>query len=73
VHADFDAYLDGEYSDIVIEEAPIRASRALYDQDRVAYRKALVEFRSRSAATDEPVEVEDGIAEGESISEASDG
>lgn len=73
VHTDFDAHLDSEYPDIVIEEAPIRASRALYDQDRVAYRKSLVEFRSRGENTDEPGQIEDDIAEGESISEGSDG
>jgi len=65
-HADFDEYLDREYPDIVIEEVPIIASRALYNQDRLAYRKSLVEFRGRS-------EREDDIAAGESLPEGSDG
>lgn len=67
VHTDFDEYLDREYADIVIEEVPIIASQALYNQDRLAYRKGLVEFRGRSE------ENEDDIAEGESMPEASDG
>ncbi len=71
-HVDFDAHLDREYPDIVIEEAPIRASRALYEQDRVAYRKSLVEFRSRGSGGEEMDTAED-IGEGEAISEASDG
>lgn len=66
IHEDFDDYLDGKYDDIVVEEVPISASRALYQQDRVAYRKALVEFRNS------PAEPED-IAEGESVSEESNG
>jgi len=67
VHADFDEYLDNKYSDIVIEEVPISASQALYNQDRLAYRKSLVEFRTPSG------ENEDDIAEGESMPEAPDG
>ncbi len=67
VHTDFDEYLDREYPDIVIEEVPISASQALYNQDRLAYRKSLVEFRGRSG------EQGDDIAEGESMPEASDG
>ena len=67
VHADFDSFLDGKYSDIEIEEVAISASRALHHQDPLAYRKSLVEFRNRSEAEDEE------IAEGESISEDSDG
>lgn len=67
VHADFDEYLDAKYSDIEVEEVPISASQALYHQDRLAYRKSLVEFRNRSEA-----EIEE-IAEGESMSEESDG
>ena len=66
VHPDFDAYLDDKYEDLVVEEVPISASRALYQQDRVAYRKALVEFRTG------PAEPED-IAEGETVSEDSNG
>lgn len=66
VHVDYDEYLDTQYP-IVIEEAPIRASRALHRQDRRAYLTGLVEFLNRS---NEP---EDDIAEGESMSEASDG
>ena len=50
-----------------IEEVPISASQALHHQDRLAYRKSLVEFRSRSEAEDEE------IAEGESVSEDSNG
>ena len=67
VHADFDSFLDAKYSDIEIEEVPISASQALHHQDRLAYRKSLVEFRNRSEAENEE------IAEGESMSEDSDG
>lgn len=67
VHADFDAFLDAKYSDLVIEEAPISASQALHDQDRIAYRKRLVEFRARSEAESED------ITEGESMPENPDG
>ncbi len=67
VHPDFDEYLDREYPDIVIEEVPISASQALYSQDRLAYRKSLVEFRGHSG------EGEDEIGEGERMPEASDG
>ena len=67
VHADFDNYLDAKYSDIEIEEVPISASQALHHQDRLAYRKSLVEFRNRSGVESEE------IAEGESVSENSDG
>ena len=67
VHPDFDSYLDTKYSDIEIEEVPISASQALHHQDRLAYRKSLVEFRNRSEAENEE------IAEGESMSEDSDG
>lgn len=67
VHADFDAFLDDKYSNIEIEEVPISASQALYHQDRLAYRKSLVEFRNRSEAENEE------IAEGESMSEDSNG
>jgi hypothetical protein len=67
VHTDFDEHLDREYPEIVIEEVPISASQALYNQDRLAYRKSLVEFRGRSG------EQGDDIAEGESMPEASDG
>ena len=66
-HADFDSFLDTKYSDIEIEEVPISASQALHHQDRLAYRKSLVEFRNRSEAESEE------IAEGESMSEDSDG
>ena len=68
VHEDFDSFLDAKYSDIEVEEVPIRASQALHHQDRQAYRESLVEFRSRSEA-----ENEEEIAEGESMSEESDG
>ena len=67
VHTDFDSHLDAKYSDIEIEEVPISASQALHDQDRLAYRKSLVEFRNQSEAENEE------IAEGESVSEDSDG
>ncbi len=67
VHADFDSFLDAKYSDIEIEEVLINASQALHHQDRLAYRKSLVEFRNRSEAENEE------IAEGESISEDADG
>ena len=67
VHEDFDGFLDAKYSDIEIEEVQISASQALHHQDRLAYRKSLVEFRNRSEAENEE------IAEGESMSEDSDG
>jgi hypothetical protein len=51
----------------VIEEVPISASQALHNQDRLAYRKSLVEFRNR------PEEGEDDFAEGETLPEGSDG
>lgn len=57
----------GALDHIVIEEVPISASQALYSQDRVAYRKSLVEFRNR------PEEGEDDFAEGETLPEGSDG
>jgi hypothetical protein len=46
---------------------PISASQALHHQDRLAYRKSLVEFRNRSEAENEE------ISEGEIMSEDSDG
>ena len=67
VHADFDSFLDAKYSEFEIEEVPISASQALHHQDPLAYRKSLVEFRNRSEAETEE------IAEGESMSEDSDG
>lgn len=67
VHSDFDEYLDCKYSDIQVEEVPISASQALYHQDRLAYRRSLVEFRNRSDDKNE------GIVEGEMMSEGSDG
>lgn len=66
-HKDFDSHLDSKYPDIEIEEVPISASQALRDQDLTAYRKSLVEFRNQSAADNEE------IAEGESLSEGSNG
>ena len=66
-HASFDSFLDDKYSDIEIEEVPISASQALHHQDPLAYRKSLVEFKNRSDAETEE------IAEGESMSEDSDG
>lgn len=68
VHPDYDAFLDEKYSEMVIEEVPISASQALYHQDRLAYRKSLVEFRNRSHEDGEL-----GIAEGESMPEEPDG
>lgn len=67
VHEDFDSFLDDKYADIEIEEVPISASQALHHQDPLAYRKSLVEFRNRSEGDNEE------IAEGESVSEESDG
>ena len=67
VHEDFDRFLDAKYSDIEIEEVPISASQALHHQDPLAYRKSLVEFKNPSEAENEE------IAEGESMSEDSDG
>jgi hypothetical protein len=67
VHSDFDAYLDDKYSDIEIEEVQISPSQALYHQDRLAYRKSLVEFRNRSDSENEE------ISEGEIMPEAPDG
>ncbi len=67
IHPDFDGYLDDKYSDIVIEDVPIQASLALYQQDRRAYHESLVEFRARAA------EDEVDIAEGETLSEDTNG
>jgi hypothetical protein len=67
VHPDFDEYLDRKYSYIEIEEVLISASQALYQQDRLAYRKSLVEFRNRSE------EADGEIVEGESMAEDSNG
>ncbi|MFA7171940.1 MAG: abortive infection family protein [Kiritimatiellia bacterium] len=67
VHADFDGYLDDKYDDIEIEEVRISASEALYHQDRLAYRKSLVEFQNQSQdETDN-----DEIVAGESLPEDS--
>lgn len=66
-HADFDEYLDREYPDILIEETPIVASQALYHQDRQAYRKSLVEFRTRVP------EDEGDLTEGERFPEDANG
>jgi len=55
-HSDFDVHLDDKYSDIVIEEVPISASQALYQQDRLAYRKSLSEFRSGETTDDSDIE-----------------
>lgn len=65
-HDDYDEYLDTQYP-IVIEEAPIRASRALHRQDRRAYLTGLVEYLGRFK------EQEDDISEGERVSGASNG
>lgn len=66
-HSDFDEYLDDKYSELVIEEVPIQASQALYQQDRMAYHKSLVEYRAREAGG------ESDIAEGEILSEDANG
>ena len=66
-HTEFDEYLDDKYSGIEIEEVPISASQALYHQDRLAYRKSLVEFRNNSKENNEE------IVEGEIMSEGTDG
>lgn len=67
VHSDFDSYLDEKYPELVIEEVPILASLALYHQDRRAYHKSLVEFRSGQT------EDESDIAEGQALSEDPNG
>lgn len=66
-HMNFNTYLDREYPEIVIEEAPISASLALYHQDRLAYRKGLVEFLGAPGG-DEPE-----IVEGSTLAEHADG
>ncbi|EKU81667.1 abortive infection family protein [Massilia timonae] len=65
-HPDFDEYLDERYADIVIEEVPIQASVALYQQDRRAYQKSLVDFRAGQAETSD-------ITEGQVLHENSNG
>ena len=67
-HTTFDDYLDEKYADIEIEEVLISASQALYHQDRLAYRKSLVEFRNRSEESQDKE-----IVEGESLPEDTDG
>lgn len=67
VHPDFDAHIDEKYSEIIIEEVPISASQALYQQDRLAYRKSLSEFRSGENIDDSDIE------EGTTLSEESNG
>lgn len=64
---DFNEHLDTKYAELVIEEAPIPASSALYQQDRAAYRKSLVEFRAQPEIEEEP------ISEGEALLEDTDG
>lgn len=61
-HSDFDEYLDELYSDFVIEETPIQASKALFLLDIEAYRQRLVVF------LDNP-----GFSEGEELVGETDG
>lgn len=68
-HPDFDRYLDERYPDIVIEEIPILASKALCLTEPVGYRQKLVEFKQRSAEASET----DNIREGEALGEATNG
>ena len=63
-HPNFDEYIDQAYLDILIEDAPILASIALYNQDIQAYRQSLVEFLGH------PTVSEPEISEGESLSES---
>ncbi len=59
----FNEYLDAKYVDLQIEEAPILASQALYQQDLSAYRKSLVEFKAQPEAESA------SITEGETLPE----
>ena len=68
-YPDFDSFIDGKYPDIVIEELPIQASKALHGQDLEAYRIRLRTFLA------EPAErgPDDEFAEGEEVGEGDNG
>jgi len=66
---EFDAYLDGAYPDLVVEDTPLQASKALCILDPEAYRQRLMIFLEGGIET----EAEDEFAEGEQIEEDADG
>ena len=66
---DFDAYLDGAYPDLVVEETPLQASKALCLLDPEAYRQRLMVFREGELET----VADDEFAEGEQIEEDAGG
>lgn len=65
----FDAVLDEQYFDIVIEETPIQASKALCLVEPEAYRQSLMAYM---ASPHEPSEIE-GFAAGEELREDANG
>ncbi|HEV2069658.1 MAG TPA: abortive infection family protein [Acidimicrobiales bacterium] len=68
-YPEFDAVLDEEYPDIVIEETPIQASKALCLVEPEAYRQGLMAYLGSSQ---ESAEIE-GFAPGEAVGEDADG
>lgn len=66
---EFDAYLDGAYPDLVVENTPLQASKALCLLDPEAYRQRLMIFLEGGIET----EAEDEFAEGELIEEDAHG
>lgn len=62
-HADFDAYLDDKYPELVIEDAPIQASKALFLVDPEAYRQRLMIFKAEGS----DIGADEEFAEGEAI------
>jgi len=65
---EFDAYLDEEYPDLVVEETPLQASKALCLLDPEAYRQRLMIFLGGGIEA----EADDEFAEGEQIEEDAD-
>jgi len=65
----FDAYLDGAYPDLVVEETPLQASKALCLLDPEAYRQSLMAFREGEVGID----FREEFAEGENFEEGADG
>ncbi len=62
----FDDYLDDKYSDLVVEEVPIQASRALHQQDLEAYRQRLMAFLAGPLEPTADEEFAEGVELGES-------
>lgn len=68
-YPDFDAVLDGQYPDIVIEETPVQASKALCLVEPEAYRQGLMAYL---AFPQESFEIEE-FAAGEALGEDANG